>query len=221
MKFNYRLALISALFFALSTAVHAADLSSEITSFMKSQVNFPAAEVKVNVKTPLESVPSCENPQFSLPSRRKVWGNISIKVTCGTQKHFIQAYVQVTAPYVVAAKPIVPRHEIKAGDVTLQRGRLDSLLGMPLSDPSLAIGSISIRMIGAGQPISSRMLRKVWSVKMGEIVKVVALGSGFSITSIGKVIDNAAINDNVRVRMDSGQIVSGIVRDKGLVEIAQ
>ncbi|WP_252321419.1 MULTISPECIES: flagella basal body P-ring formation protein FlgA [Symbiopectobacterium] len=50
---------------------------------------------------------------------------------------------------------------------------------------------------------------------------VLAQGVGFSINSGGKAMGNAAVGQSVRVRMASGQIVSGIAGEDGVILIAQ
>lgn len=51
------------------------------------------------------------------------------------------------------------------------------------------------------------MLRQAWQMA-GTIVMVVANGEGFSINSEGKALNNAAVAQNARVRMSSGQVVN-------------
>lgn len=64
------------------------------------------------------------------------------------------------------------------------------------------------------------MLRRAWAVKAGQPVQVTAQGTGFNISGAGKAMNNAAAQDSVRVRMASGQIVSGIADDDGTIRIS-
>jgi flagella basal body P-ring formation protein FlgA len=63
------------------------------------------------------------------------------------------------------------------------------------------------------------MLRRAWAVKAGQTVQVLAQGDGFNINGAGKAMTNAAAEDGVRVRMASGQIVSGIANIDGTIRI--
>ncbi|MNC70924.1 Flagella basal body P-ring formation protein FlgA precursor [compost metagenome] len=63
------------------------------------------------------------------------------------------------------------------------------------------------------------MLRRAWAVKAGQTVQVLAQGDGFNISGAGKAMTNAAAEDGVRVRMASGQIVSGIANIDGTIRI--
>jgi len=48
---------------------------------------------------------------------------------------------------------------------------------------------------------------------------VIASGEGFSVNSEGKALNNAAVAQNARVRMISGQVVSGTVDSDGNILI--
>ena len=63
------------------------------------------------------------------------------------------------------------------------------------------------------------MVRQSWRVKAGQKVVVVAQGEGFSINSEGQALNNAAVAQNARVRMPSGQVVSGEVGADGNILI--
>ncbi len=58
-----------------------------------------------------------------------------------------------------------------------------------------------------------------WRVKAGQRVQVIANGEGFSVNAEGQAMNNAAVAQNARVRMTSGQIVSGTVDSDGNILI--
>ena len=63
------------------------------------------------------------------------------------------------------------------------------------------------------------MVRQSWRVKAGQKVMVIAQGDGFSINSEGQALNNAAVAQSARVRMPSGQVVSGQVNTDGNILI--
>ncbi|KAA8996706.1 flagellar basal body P-ring formation protein FlgA [Affinibrenneria salicis] len=195
-------------------------LAAQIETFIRQQIVIPVQRIDVEIKTPDRALPDCAAPQFALPSRNRVWGNLSIRMTCGADKYFVQTRVQVTGDYLVSARPIPPKQTLSEKDVKWQRGRLDAFATPPVTDLSLVLGAVSQRMIGAGQPLQAKMLRQPWAVKTGQTVQVIASGDGFNISSEGKVMNNALVNDKVRVRMNSGQIVNGLVDADGTVKVA-
>jgi len=63
-------------------------------------------------------------------------------------------------------------------------------------------------------------LRAVPAVGQGDAVKLVGLGSGFSISTDGIAMATAAAGESVRVRVESGRTVSGVARRGRIVEVA-
>ncbi len=222
---KYRLTLfrrrgLIAVWLLLSSAACAADpLTGQLTAFMQKQFPTPPVSLTVVVKTPASQRLDCGQPQFTLPSRNRIWGNVSIAMVCGAQKRYLQVDVEVTDRYLIAARPIVAGQTLSADDIAWQTGRLDVLASIPLTDETWATGSITERAIGSGQPLTAAMLRRPWLVKMGQPVQVSARGEGFAIQSTGKAMNNAAVNDPLQVRMDSGQIVNGRLMADGSVHV--
>lgn len=200
---------------------HAEGLAGQVKSFIEAQFagNANVTEVKVQLRTPANRWPQCELPQLSLPQNARRWGNISISARCGQERRFIQAQVQVLGHYLVAARGINAGRKLTAEDLKLKTGRLDTLPARTLIDSGKAIGAVSLRNISPGQPMNPVMLRRAWVIKAGQAVQVMAQGNGFNISGAGKAMNNAAAEDDVRVRMASGQIVSGIADSDGTIRI--
>lgn len=205
----------------LSLKVQADDLATQIDRFIQTQFagNANVSEVKVHVRTPEKLWPQCESPQLSLPQNARRAGNVSISARCGQERRFIQVQVQVMGSYLVAARGISAGSKLTAADIQLKAGRLDTLPPRTLTENAKAIGAVSLRNISPGQPLSLAMLRRAWVIKAGQPVQVMAQGEGFNISGAGKAMNNAAAADSVRVRMTTGQIVSGIAGDDGTIRI--
>ena len=95
------------------------------------------------------------------------------------------------------------------------------LVALPGRDhrPDTVAGMTAAYRITAGQPIKGAALRNAQSVVRGSNVRINAVGKGFMVSSEGQALDNAAPGATVQVRMPSGQVVSGVVRNAGLVEM--
>ncbi|RZV02251.1 UNVERIFIED_ORG: flagella basal body P-ring formation protein FlgA [Serratia quinivorans] len=212
-----KMLLFAMLMFSMSA--HAEDLAMQIDRFISSQFSGSQVQVKVLVRTPSSQWPQCEFPQLSLPQSARRWGNISVSARCGQERRFIQTQVQVIGKYLVSARSISAGSQLTAADITLKSGRLDTLPPRTLSEPGKALGAISLRNISPGQPLTFSMLRRAWVIKAGQSVQVTAQGTGFNISGSGKAMNNAAAEDSIRVRMTSGQIVSGIAGDDGTIRI--
>jgi flagella basal body P-ring formation protein FlgA len=218
-KQGVRRGLMAAGLLLISASCAADPLTDQLTAFMQKQYTPAPVALEVTIKTPVNQRLVCDQPQFSLPSRNRIWGNISIAMVCGAQKRYLQTDVKVTGRYLVAARLINASQTLTNDDIAWQTGRLDLLYQMPLNDMSLAVGCVSERTIGSGQPLTAAMLRRAWLVKMGQQVQVSVQGEGFAIQSTGKAMSNASLNDALQVRMDAGQIVNGKLMANGSVHV--
>lgn len=177
-------------------------------SARKSQYSFPSI-----------AVAKCEIPQFSMPSSARRWGTLSVLVQCPQDKRYLQVEVQVTGGYPVASAPLSRGQHISAADFNIMQGRLDRLPTGSIMEISQLDNAVLTRDVAAGQPVTSSMMRRTWIIKAGQSVQILAQGDGFNVTSEGKALNNAAIADNVRVRLASGQIISGKATEQGTIEL--
>ncbi|MFP9229716.1 flagellar basal body P-ring formation chaperone FlgA [Pectobacterium cacticida] len=220
---NYSTYLATACFLLSCTSysAYAHDLSAQINQFFASRFDGSPNTVNVVIKSPKKLWPQCDAPQISLPSNTKLWGNVSVSVRCGQERRFIQTEVQVTGDYVTSSRPIVRGTALTVVDITLTKGRLDLLPPRPILTLKDAQGAILLRDLTPGQIITASMIRRPWAVKAGQSVRIIAQGEGFTINSDGKAMNNAAIGQSVRVRMTTGQIISGTIDEDGSVVIPQ
>ncbi|MEI9854843.1 flagellar basal body P-ring formation chaperone FlgA [Enterobacter mori] len=210
---------LAATLLLLSPLAQAENLQAQLTTFFAQQLTGFSDEVSVTVRTPPNLYPTCEQPSFTVTGTTKLWGNVNVLARCANEKRYLQVAVQATGNYVVAAAPIARGSVLQASSVTLKRGRLDQLPPRTMLDINQAQDAVSLRDMAPGQAIQLSMLRKAWRVKAGQQVMVVANGDGFSINSEGKALNNAAVAQNARVRMSSGQVVSGTVDSDGNILI--
>ncbi|MDA8493422.1 flagellar basal body P-ring formation chaperone FlgA [Kluyvera georgiana] len=204
---------------AFSPLAQAADIQTQLTAFFSERLTGFSDEVSVQLRNTQNQQPGCETPVFSTPGNSRLWGNLTVVAQCGNAKQYLQVTVQAVGDYVVAAAPIVRGSPIESQSVTLIRGRLDQLPPRTMLNLSQAEDAISLRDVAIGQPIQLSMVRQSWRVKAGQKVMVVAQGEGFSINSEGQALNNAAVAQNARVRMPSGQVVSGQVSADGNILI--
>ncbi|VDZ79517.1 flagellar basal body P-ring protein FlgA [Salmonella bongori] len=109
--------------------------------------------------------------------------------------------------------------KLTQSNVTLKRGRLDQLPPRTVLDIRQIQDAVSLRDLAPGQPVQLTMIRQAWRVRAGQRVQVIANGEGFSVNAEGQAMNNAAVAQNARVRMTSGQIVSGTVDSDGNILI--
>jgi len=127
--------------------------------------------------------------------------------------------VRVQAPVVVAARPLPSGRQLVAEDLSLQMAELTQLPAGVISNQEDALGKVLSYGVVAGNPLRQDMLRAPILVRQGQSVRLVAQGAGFKVSSEGKALNNAAIGQQVQVKAQNGQTVSGIVKPDGTVEV--
>jgi flagellar basal body P-ring formation protein FlgA len=157
-----------------------------------------------------------------MPPGARVWGSTTVGVRCAGARPwtiYLQARVSLEATYYLAAHPIAPGVLLTPADLTTREGDLSNLPRTIVTDASQAVGAVALAPISAGTPLRQDMLRSATSVTIGQTVRVVASGPGFTISSEGSVMNNASPGQQVRVKTAGGQIISGIVKDGSTVQI--
>ncbi len=197
----------------------ATNINALLLPYFQQRLAGVSDEVTVELKTDPTHLLRCENPVFSTPGNSRLWGNISVMMRCGDEKRFIQVQVRAVGHYLVATRSVPRGAILDAQSLTLKRGRLDNLPAQALSLMEQAVNAITLRDITPDMPLTRSMIRQPWRVKAGQQVRVIANGDGFSVNSEGRALNNVAVGQHARVRMDSGQIISGKVDTDGNILI--
>jgi flagella basal body P-ring formation protein FlgA len=157
-----------------------------------------------------------------MPTGTRLWGRTTVGVRCAGEHPwtlYLQARISLHATYYLASRAIAPGEMLTAADLVARDGDLTNMPQAIVTDPSQAVGSVALMRVAAGLPLRQDMLRSASSVTIGQTVRVVAQGPGFAISSEGSVMNNAAPGQQVRVKTAAGQIIQGVVKDGGTVEI--
>lgn len=165
---------------------------------------------------------ACTTLEPFLPSGARLWGRTTVGVRCAGERPwtiYLQAKLAVQATYYVAARQIAPGETLTAADLVARDGDLTLLPLAVITDAQQAVGATALTRVAAGLPLRRDLLKSAASVSIGQTVRVVASGQGFTISAEGSVLNNAAPGQQVRVRMAAGQIVTAIVKDAATVEI--
>ncbi len=164
----------------------------------------------------------CVTPEAFLPPGTHAWGRINVGVRCLSGANwttYIPARVRVEGDYLVAARALGRGQVIAEGDYGVMRGDLTELPPNMITDPQQALGQSVNATIGAGQPLRADWLRAPVAVQQGQIVKLFARGKGFSVSHDGRALASAQAGQTVQIRTGSGQVVSGVARSGGQVEV--
>jgi len=172
------------------------------------------------------ALPPCPALEAELPPGGRAWGRTTVIVRCrgGEEdpawKLYVQAQVRVTGSYLVATRPLPQGQALADGDVRLQPGDLTEMPPSVVTDPAQALGRTLAMPVAAGGVIRSDLLRQPQLVQAGQSVKVVSGDATFQVANEGQALNGAAAGQLVRVRLSNGQVVSGIAKAAGLVQVA-
>lgn len=200
-------------------------LNETLNDYLRTQTQGLPGKVTYTI-SPLDSrtkLSPCEAFEPFLPAGSKLWGRATVGVRClgpANWTIYIPVQVNVSGNYLVSARPMPAGYMIGDTDVVVRSGDLGSLPTNVLTDRSQAVGKTVKAGFAAGQLLRSDQLIAPWAVQQGQNVTTISTGPGFTVSSVGKALNNAVAGQVVQVRTDSGQTVSGIARPGGIVDVA-
>lgn len=200
---------------AIQTAVEA--FAKEKTADMSGERTVTVSRIDSRLK-----LAKCTQLEPYLPSGSRLWGNSSIGVRCLAPTPwslYVPVLIRVSDRVLVAVRPIPSGQPVKPEDVDLQLRDITRFAGSALTSLDQVTGRNTVMPIASGTVLRAEMLRAALVIRQGQTVKLVAQGTGFTITSEGQAMGNAAAGQVVAVKTRSGQLVKGIARSEGVVEV--
>ena len=181
-------------------------------------------EVRVGQLDPRLKLAPCAQVQPYLPAGTRLWGAARIGLRCAEGPTrwnvFLPVTVSVFGPGLVAATAVPagtvlgPEH-LAAGEVDLA-----ARAGSVPADRELVLGRTLARPLAAGDALRSTDLRPRQWFAAGDTVRIVAGGAGWRIRGEGQALGPGVEGQVVRVRTESGRIVSGMAVADRQVEVA-
>ncbi len=168
------------------------------------------------------TLPSCPKLEAFIPTGGRLWGNSSVGVRCNNQTPwtiYVQVDIQVMANVIHVARPLTQGRPLTVDDITFKNVNLTQMPEGIFTDPSQVIGKIPNTSLATGQPLRQHSLRLPNLILRGQKVKLHAQGRGFSVSSEGHALSDAAEGQVVQVRNQSGRIISGIALPDAIVEV--
>ena len=201
-----------------------AALRGTVDQFLRAQSAGLPGEVTITVGQldARMSLPACPAPEAFLPAGSRVWGKTSVGVRCLAPSPwivYVTAQVKVIADYVASAAPLAQGQLVGPNDVMRMKGDLTILPAGILTDPAQAIGRTVAMSVGMGSPLRVDSLRIQQVVQQGQAVRLVSSGPGFSVATEGRALNNAAVGQIAQARTPAGQVVSGVARAGGYVDV--
>ena len=189
---------------------------------MQTQGSPGKVNVTVGAVDPQIKLAKCAALEASLPVGSRAWGKTTVSVTCTTPSRwtvYVQANVSVFARYVIAAAPLAQGRVITLNDIAFVNGNLANLPSGIYTDASQVVGLVVGTSLTAGSVLRQEMLRSPLAIKQGQSVRIISSGYGFVVGAVGFALSDASIGQIVQVRASNGNVVSGVAKSSGEIEI--
>lgn len=179
--------------------------------------------ISVNKPDPRLDLAACAAPQAFMPTGSRVWGKTTVGIRCTVPTPwtvYIQAKITVVAGYIVAAAPLAQGQIVSASDLATMQGDLTALPTGIITDAAQAIGRTAILSLQAGTALRQDSLRSPLAVQQGQTVRLVSVGPGFQVSSEGQALTSAGEGQLVQARTQAGQMIRGIAKAGGVIEVS-
>jgi flagella basal body P-ring formation protein FlgA len=181
-------------------------------------------EVEVGQLDPRLRLAPCQRVEPYLPAGAKPWGRTRVGLRCLQGPTPWNVYLPVTVK--VFGRALVAGAALPAGSVLaaqdLREEEVDFAAGpgSAITDAAVAVGRALARPLAAGEALRATDLKARQYFAAGQTVQVVAVGDGYQVSSEGQALSPGLEGRLVRVRTDSGRVVSGVAVAENRVEIA-
>ncbi|GAB4349011.1 MAG: hypothetical protein Kow0099_31890 [Candidatus Abyssubacteria bacterium] len=128
----------------------------------------------------------------------------------------VDRYVQA----LVTTRKIPRGHIVSEADVKIEMIEQTSLDEETFTKPEQAVGLMAERTAYPGTVLTPKLLTAPPVIERGQYAAVVWEGSGFSVSTRGRVLEDGSEDEVVRVRLPSRKIVRARVVDAGTVVMA-
>lgn len=165
----------------------------------------------------------CARVEPYLPAGSRLWGRTRLGLRCVEGQTawnvFLPVTVKAWGPAWVLTGNVASGAVLSANDATEAEVDWAAEAAAVVANPDQWVGQIASRPLVAGQTLRQPMVRAPSLFKAGAQVRVVAQGPGYAVTSAGQALTAGAVGQTVRVRMDNGRTIFGIVGENGTVDV--
>ncbi len=201
-----------------------------VQKFVQREAAAVVAELgnEVRMEVSVGSLPSgmqlapCARVEPFVPSGVRLWGRTHVGMRCiegANWSVLVPVTVSIFGPALIAARPLAAFQPIAAEDLRTAEVEWTREPQGIATDMAQIEHRVPTRPIGVGQPVPLNALRAPLVVGQGDPVKITGQGRGFSIQTDGIALTSAQDGQPVRVRIESGRILTGTARAGRTVEV--
>lgn len=194
----------------------------------RSTAGFAAGKARVEIETgQLDSrlkLAPCGHIEAYLPAGARAWGRSRIGLRCtqgpSAWNVSLPITVKVFAPALVAQTSLPAGTVLQAAHMQLAEVDWAADRSPAVVEPAMLLGRTLARNLSAGAALRQADLKQLQWFAAGDTVQVVARGAGFSVSGVGLALAPGFEGQTVRVRTDTGRVLSGLPVGANRVEVA-
>lgn len=205
-------------------------LADPIRALVSPAVPLPAlagsrarVSVEIGKLDPRLRLAPCRRIEPSLPTHGALWGRTRIGLRCVEGERpwqvWLPVVVKVHAPALVPVRPLPAGTVLAAEHLQLAEVDWAAEAQVPLVNAEELIGRTLGRALQPGQALRSGDLRQRQWFAAGDTVTVRARGEGFSVNGEAQALGHGMEGQPVRVRTESGRVLSALPVGERLVEL--
>lgn len=165
----------------------------------------------------------CGQVEPYLPPGTRLWGKTRVGMRCvdGVARWnvFLPVQVQAFGQAWVVKGDVATGSVLSEDDAVLAEVDWAQESSSVLADPALWVGQTATRKLSTGQTLRHGMVKPSQVFQAGSMVRIIARGPGFTVTSDGQALSAGVVGEMARVRTDNGRVLSGTVLDMRTVRV--
>lgn len=165
----------------------------------------------------------CSHVEPYIPVGMKLWGRTRLGLRCtdgsGRWNVFLPVVVKAFGPAWVLRDNVVAGSVLNAGDAEQAEADWAAEISPVVGDPAQWVGQVASRSLRAGDALRQSMVKPAQAFSAGTQIRVLAQGDGFEVSSDAQAIMPGVVGQQVRVRMENGRILTGVVQDARTVRL--
>lgn len=164
----------------------------------------------------------CQQVQPYLVGGQPSWGRTRVGLRCttgATWNVFLPVQVQVFAPGLVMRAALPAGARLDESQLEMAEVDWSAIGSPPLSRLADAAGRTLARPLAAGQALRGADLKPHQWFAGGQVVRVVAAGDGYAISTTGQALGPGYEGQPVRVRTEGGRVLVGRPVGENRVEV--
>jgi flagella basal body P-ring formation protein FlgA len=183
----------------------------------------PRVEVSVGQLDPRLRLAPCQRVEPYLPEGMRMWGKSRVGLRCvqGPSKWnvYLPITVRVFGKALVATSGVAAGTVLTAADLAQAEVDLAEDNAPALVNAEFAVGRTLTHALKAGQSLRQSHLKARQWFAAGETVTVLAQGDGFSVAGEAQALNPGIEGQPVRVRTESGRVLTGLPVGERRVEL--